>query len=348
MLQFMNTKIASAIRRNLSVFVGAIARSTLPVRHRSHVYWQLARRPCCREGFRLAPIFLLGSVVCLLAPASGADSRLLGNFLLISNAAPEDINDGGLIVGRDGSFGFLLRNGVFTPYVAAPVQGQPFGSSQLFGVNNAGDMVGEYFALGIPATGFLDRHGVITTIASPEPAAVRTIPKDINNRGHIAGFYSTTFDRSIGFILRGSQFDKIEIAGMRFVTILGMNDNDQVVGWVVQLGDDPFLRRGILWSQGQITPIAVPGALTTEPDGIGNDGTIVGTYTKLVGGGRTRFAFVLRNGVFSTIGVPGVLNNAASAINTRGTIVGSYFSLEIDFATGNTMDSTEVGWVLPP
>ena len=293
-------------------------------------------------------MLLLGSVACFLLPAAGANSRLLGNYLLIDNAAPQDINDGGLIVGRDGTFGFLLRNGVFTPYIAAPVQGQPFGFSQLYGVNNAGDMVGEYFALSIPPTGFLDRHGVIHTIASPDPAAVRTTPRDINNRGHIAGSYETTFDRSIGFILRGSQFDKIEIAGMHRVIILGMNDNDQLVGWVVQVGDDPFLRRGILWSQGQITSITYPEALTTEPNGIGNDGTIVGTYTKLVGGGRKRFAFVLRNGVFSTIGVPGVLNNAASAINARGTIVGSYFSLEIDFATKNTMDSREVGWVLTP
>ena len=292
------------------------------------------------------PALVVG--LTLAVSAAGVSAAPLGNYFLLTDQTPEDINDNGMVVGRDGAFGFVMRNGIVTPYVAAPVRGLVSAFSQLYGVNNAGEMVGEYFAVGVAPTGFLDRNGTLITIRHPDPLADRTIPQDINNRGHIAGFFNTTTGRNIGFILRGSQFEKIEIAGVRFVTILGMNDADQLVGHITMEGDQDFIRHGILWSQGQVTPITIPGAINTEPRGIGEDGTIVGTYSKLVGGIEKRFAFVLRKGVVTTIGVPGVLNNEASGINRRGMIAGGYFSLEVDFFSGEIFDVTSAGWVFTP
>jgi uncharacterized membrane protein len=283
-----------------------------------------------------------------LLSAFSASAQPLGTFRLLERFAPHDINDGGLIVGRDGAAGFVMRNGVITRYVATPVVGRDSLFSQLYGVNNAGDMVGEYFAVGVPATGFMDRHGVLTIISFPDASAVRTIPHDINNQGHIAGFFQNNLSKTIGFLQRGGRFDKIEIAGARFVTILGMNDSDQLVGHYTLESDPDSIRHGFMWSQGQFTAIAFQEATHTEPSGIADDGTIVGTYSKTVNGTVKRFAFVLRNGVFKTIGVPGVLNNSAAAINTQGVIVGDYFSLEVDFFTGQIIDATTVGWVLTP
>lgn len=296
-----------------------------------------------RASFRAILVAVLAGSTAAIMPAA----EILGDFRLTTGAIPEDINDGGLIVGRDGSLGFVMRKGEITPFIAPPVQGRDFPFSQLYGVNNAGNMVGEYFALGVDPTGFVVQNGVLTTIAFPDPSAVRTIPHDINNRGHIAGFYQDTFNRNIGFLLRGSRFDSIDLPGTRFTTILGMNDHDHLVGHVVMQGDPDFLRHGILWKDGQVTPIAYPGATQTEPTGIRNDGTIVGTYTKVIAGANQRFAFILSNGVYSTIGVPGVFNNGASRINIHGVIVGDYFWLQFS-NSGQLVGSGAAGWIRTP
>jgi hypothetical protein len=42
--------------------------------------------------------------------------------------------------------------------------------------------------------------GAGTTIASPDPAAKRTIPQDTNHLGHIAGFHQVSPAHTIGFL----------------------------------------------------------------------------------------------------------------------------------------------------
>jgi len=56
----------------------------------------------------------------------------------------------------------------------------------------------------------------LTTIASPDPAATRTIPQDIDNLGHIAGFYQVATGHTIGF-LSAASFTPVELvhAGFR-------------------------------------------------------------------------------------------------------------------------------------
>lgn len=287
-----------------------------------------------------------------LTLATGAFAQngpgLIGNFAILGpsqSTAAYDISDSGLVVGAMGSIGFTYRKGVVTPFVALPVQGLPFAFSQIYGVNNAGDLVGEYFALGVDPTGYVSRNGVLTTIAFPDPAATRTIPHDVNNLGHVSGFYHDSTGHTIGFLLRKGVFEKIEIPDAQYIAILGMNDRDQLVGYYSLEGDYAFTRHGFLWSQGQFTPVAYPGAEQTEPHGIGGDGTVVGSYTKTVNGLEKRFGFVLRNGQFETIGIPGVLQNTATGINARGEISGSYFTFELDF-DGNIVDVTGAAWIL--
>ncbi len=296
---------------------------------------------------KLIPICALALTLATGALAQSGPG-LMGNFAILGPSGSleaTDISDSGLVVGALGGSGFTYRKGVLTPFVAPPVQGLVSAFSQIYGVNNAGDLVGEYFAVGVDPTGYVSRNGVLTTIASPDPAATRTIPHDVNNLGHIAGFYLASTGRTIGFLLRKGVFEKIEIPNAQYIAILGMNDSDQLVGHYTLEGDTTYTRHGILWSQGQITPIAYPGAEQTEPHGIGRDGTVVGSYTRTVNGLEKRFGFVLRNGQFETIGVPGVLQNTATGINARGEISGSYFNFELDF-DGNIVDVTGAAWVL--
>jgi hypothetical protein len=105
-------------------------------------------------------MFRRGAVVSLLAfsSISGAFAQpavtSAGSYSIISagsnTVGAEDISDNGTVVGRVGASGFILRNGVFTPYVPAPVRGLSSAFSQIYGVNNAGQVVGEYFAVVVP------------------------------------------------------------------------------------------------------------------------------------------------------------------------------------------------------
>jgi uncharacterized membrane protein len=304
-----------------------------------------------------APVLALCTAIGAMAqPAATAD----GSYAIISaggnTVAAEDLADNGMVVGRIGAKGFTLRNGVFTEYVAAPVQGLNSAFSQIYGVNNSGQFVGEYFALGVPPTGFVDTRGQLTTIAFPDANAVRTTPRDINNSGHVAGFYLTSDNKTVGFLLQGSTYHKIEIPGALFVTVLGLNDADVLVGHFTLEGDVLGTRRGFLWSNGQLTLIDYPGVNyaageRTQLFGIGRDGTIVGSVVKSVNGHTKETAFVLRNGQFRTIGIPGVTSNAATGINTRGEICGYYEAIEVRFLPSNQYEFvslTGVGWVLRP
>jgi uncharacterized membrane protein len=102
-----------------------------------------------------------------------------------------DINDRGEITGGYGdpqgrTHGYRLRNGVFTtidPPGAVDVPGKPgFAATAPFGINNRGQVVGQYAdARGLHA--YLLDDGVYTTI--DPPAGPGTTAADINDRGQI-------------------------------------------------------------------------------------------------------------------------------------------------------------------
>ena len=76
---------------------------------------------------------------------------------------------------------------MITPFVAPPVRGLSSPLSRIQGVNNAGDLVGEYSAAGVNPAGDLSRNGVLTTIAFPDPAATQRLR---STPGYSVGFHS--------------------------------------------------------------------------------------------------------------------------------------------------------------
>jgi hypothetical protein len=74
-----------------------------------------------------------------------------------------------------GYLGFNYRMDVITPFVAPPAEGLSSPMSRIQGVDNAGDLVGEYSAAGVNPAGYLSRNGVLTTIAFPDPAATQRL-----------------------------------------------------------------------------------------------------------------------------------------------------------------------------
>src|SRR5713101_60962 len=89
----------------------------------------------------------------------------------------------------------------------------PLGSNATFayGINNAGQIVGEYFDSNSGAeVGFLYSGGAYSTLSDPSAGAVFTIANGINNAGQIAGEYGTDTISGIGFLYSGGKYTDIQ------------------------------------------------------------------------------------------------------------------------------------------
>lgn len=116
---------------------------------------------------------------------------------------PYDINNEGEIVGAysDGFYGFLLHNGTYTT-----VQVPGSFETQVYGINDFGDMVGIYCPTEACVTtpddpgteGFVRVKGVFSTITIP--GASYTYVGAISNFGVISGGYTDSAGNDHGFI----------------------------------------------------------------------------------------------------------------------------------------------------
>jgi uncharacterized membrane protein len=148
------------------------------------------------------------------------------------------------------------------------------------GINNRGQISGEYLAPS-SESGFLrDGRGMITKIDIPGATATEVLK--INDRGVIAGAYSrrtpTLSDpngMAHGFLLDGGTVTTIDVPGAVQTEGAGVNDRGQVAGVWIDAGDTPH---GFLWHKGRFTTIDVPGAGYTELTDINDRGQIVGIY----------------------------------------------------------------------
>ena len=77
---------------------------------------------------------------------------------------------------------------------------QPFGStsSQALGINNLGDIVGDYFDAGGAMHGYLDVGGAFTSFDPTGSTA--TTANGINDNGQIVGFFVDANDNTVGFL----------------------------------------------------------------------------------------------------------------------------------------------------
>jgi probable HAF family extracellular repeat protein len=199
------------------------------------------------------------------------------------------INTRGQIVGRftdsAGTHGFVLSGGNFTT-IDVPGATASFGTFAS-GVNDADQIVGDFFVATGQQHGFLDIGGTFTTIDVPgvlhSPAAL-----DINNASRIVGYY----DMKIGFLDAGGSFTTIDVPGSQSTYPFGINNNVpvQIVGWFgdTGLGQECTDRNrkpahGFLDSGGSFTTIDVPGATQTCAYGINDLGQIVGSFTDSAG-----------------------------------------------------------------
>ena len=138
-------------------------------------------------------------------------------------------NDAGDMVGAyEGAAGtihaFLLHKGVFTSFDFPGAQG----FTSALGINNAGDIVGEYFEGG-RYHGYLYSGGVFTAINFPQ--ATLTSAAEINDSGQIVGWYRDANGVEHGFVMSGGgNFVSVDPPGSVDTFLQGINNKGQTVG----------------------------------------------------------------------------------------------------------------------
>jgi hypothetical protein len=199
-------------------------------------------------------------------------------------------------------------------------------STIVYGINSSGSIVGTQ-----PSQGFeRDVSGSVTIFEVP--GSTGTVPTSISQSGEIAGIWFDVNSKSHGFV-RSPQgtiasFDP-DPGVTGFNSLPSINRAGVVVG---SYFTGSYLTGYVLHSfarspQGAIIPIEVPGAGTTQANGINDSGTIVGSYSDA--NGQHGFARSAQ-GKITSFDVPQSSATAAISINNNGVIVGTYN----DSATG--------------
>jgi len=247
-----------------------------------------------------------------------------------------------------------LEDRTVPSYTFSPINVPGAVQTQVNGINDSGQIVGNYLAFTGTKYGFLLSAGNYTTLNVP--GSTQTGAYGINASGQIVGFYDmagvthgfllsagtfTTIDppsstltyaykitasgqivgqyhdasgNDHGFLLTGGTYTTLDVPGSTDTQGQGINDSLQIVGGY--LGEQ---QHGFLLSGGNYTTYDPPGSTFTIPYAINNSGQIVGQYNS----DRAR-GFLLSGGSYTTLEVPGSTFNNASGINASGQVVGTY------------------------
>jgi hypothetical protein len=206
------------------------------------------------------------------------------------DATPLDINNRGWIVGNtcgtpsDCTFsirGFLRDSrGRFTT-----IRKPGAVRTQAYGVNDRGEVVGDYLLPDGSNHGYRWRNGRFTTINGPGGADAALT--GINDRGDVIGVYgldpADPTSGLKGFLLRHGRYQTFAVPRVRHTLPLGINNRGQVAGYTATADDLATGARGFLLARGvrgPLTRIDVPGAATSGATDLDDRGRIVGLFTR--------------------------------------------------------------------
>ena len=170
----------------------------------------------------------------------------------------------------------MLSGGNYTP-INVPASFGIAQSTQAYGINDSGQIVGGYTVLNstrpppmVVEGGFLLSGGTYTNLSTILGMASAT---GINNAGQIL---------ATNGLLSGGAFTTLSVPGSSFTSAWGINNLGQVVGMYAAAGQES-LDHSFVYSDGTYTTFDVPGSLATEAIGINDLGQIVGYYTDAAG-----------------------------------------------------------------
>jgi hypothetical protein len=148
----------------------------------------------------------------------------------------------------------------------------------------------------------------------------------VNDRNVAVGFYTDAAGNSHGYEydISSAGFQEITIPGATSVTATAINNRGAVAGF--DNNADGIVEGFLLHDNGDVTPLAFPGATMTQAFGVNDGGEVVGAYELGSGGTATMhgFSWTLKAG-FQTVDDPnGVGTTTINGVNDEGQLVGFY------------------------
>ena len=176
-------------------------------------------------------------------------------------------------------------------------------TTAIYGVNNAGTMVGSYVDSSGVRHGFSLSGGKVSTL--DDPKGTDTYCFAINKAGAIVGYYATSSHTAQAFLLQKGKFRDIGPAGSSGSQALGINDYGDING---NFGDAKG-SHGFLLKAGHYRTLDVPGAQDTLGGGINNAGLMTEVWLDSSFSSESS----LYNGKsYKKINVPGEPNSATN------------------------------------
>jgi hypothetical protein len=192
--------------------------------------------------------------------------------------------------------------------------------TEALGINDSGDVVGQYEIGGVCCYGYVLSAGQFTSILV---GGIYTDAQGISNAGDVVGEY-LSYSQNAGsssnsFLYGASGIATLDYPGALNSVAHGINSQGDIVGAYNSVGGNGP-EQGYLDEGGVFTTIDVPGALSAQVSGINDYSEMVGEYQN----GSTTDGFVDSSGVFSTIVFPGSDQTLVNGVNDEGEIVGNY------------------------
>jgi hypothetical protein len=245
------------------------------------------------------------------------------------------VNDSGTIAGFDNGVtnqGFTLT----LPNSFTTVNFPGAASSQVTGINTAGDLSGLYVDSAGNTHGFTDIGGTFKTVDNPlSPVFNQAL--GINNSDETVGYYAPTpagTPGDVAYSQEGGAFTDIN-------HLLPTNFNSQAVGinsdstpWIVGFYQpDAALATsfGFVDEDGTIQTIDPFGSTFTQALGVNDLGEIVGFYVDAAG---DQHGYIDNGGVFTSFDPPDSASTTINGINDKGDIVGFYTNNATDTVDG--------------
>jgi uncharacterized membrane protein len=278
--------------------------------------------------YKLVLVLLVGVVLAIAPTASAAQPKFKSvNYPTATVTYVYGINASGEMVGSwydaagiSHRHGFLLSHGIFTA-LDYPEVGTTW--TEAWGINERGDIVGQYSRADKTIHGFLLHDGNYYPV--DVPGQPNTMVVKISANGAIVGCYhvnnlsgGTILNTMYGFSLTGEGVTSYPAA---FTMHNGVNEDGDIVG-LLYTASDSLVHYSYLVHEGVTTYFQFPEAVVTQAWDISSTGAIVGFY---------RFSmtlpihgFLREGGVMTSVDVPGASQTRAYGINARGDIVGYY------------------------
>lgn len=190
-----------------------------------------------------------------------------------------------------------------------------------WGINDFGDLAGEYSVAGGASHAMVYRHGRFAPLDPDTLGDYFSAAGGPDDLGNTYGAYADASGLQHGFTIRRGRFETVDFPGHLNSNVDGVSLFGAILGvyW-----DADGIYHGMLHLHRHDIPINVADARDTYPLGINGTGEVVGYWdvNPLVTHGFYRSV----SGQISNIDVPGAASTVAFAINELGQVAGYYTS----------------------